>query len=223
MRKKTLLAFTLFFSCYAFAQEPFIIIQEDDGYPLKGPRRYLAVDQQNEINFQLGKRIAAGSLLIQNGKIDSLLLNPEDSYTYYLIPDAAGPVIVQAEVCTQGQKSFKTETSTFEAIVTPLVEVRLLKNEYAKHQRLRFGLFDKSTGKPLPKRYRAGGFFDVEVYDKKGTVVARAPMQSGTTIFLTPFPEPIPIEEGHFIRFSFPIRDFKTGILFSSAEVVHTF
>ncbi|GAB2528809.1 hypothetical protein [Rufibacter soli] len=218
-----MIALTLIISCYAFAQEPFVFIHKDDGYPLTGPRKYLAVGQQNEVSFQLGKRVAAGSLVIQNGKIDSVLLNPEDSFTYYLTPDAAGPVVVQAEVFTQGQKDSNTEISTFEAITLPLVEVRLLKNEYTKHQRLRFGLFDKSTGKPLPRRYHVGRFFDVKVYDEKGELVARAPMQSGTTIFLTPFPEPIPIVKGHFIRFSFPIRDFKTGILFSSDELVHTF
>ncbi|WP_210466739.1 hypothetical protein [Rufibacter roseolus] len=209
------------YSFFALGQKKPISISHDDGYPLQRPLRHLIAKQQNQIILKAGLRLV--DVVIRNGKFDSLQLNPEEEYSYYITPNSAGEVIVAIVYMykEQGQSLIATKTSAFLAIEPPPVHVKLLQNKLALNQTLSFVLLNKRTGKPLPNRYGIGRFFDVRVYDEQGKLVDTAPMQSSTVITLAPFPKPINFKTGYTLKFTFPIRDFKTGILFSSEEIVY--
>ncbi|WP_205501536.1 hypothetical protein [Rufibacter psychrotolerans] len=209
------------YSIVTVGQEQLITICQDDAYPLQKPLRHFIAKQKNEIKLKPGLRLL--DVIIRNGTFDSLQVSPVEDYRYYITPKTAGEVVIVTVYTFRenGKNVVSTKTSAFQAIEPPLVEAKLLQDNFAQKQTIEFALLDKRTGKHLSNRYRIGRYFDVEVYDELGKLVDRAPMQSVTVISLAPFPDPVNVKAGYTIKFTFPIRDFKTGILFSSKEVVY--
>lgn len=221
--KKPLIAliFLLFMGSVAWAQEQFVTVAKDDASPLKGPLLFMIAKQHNEVYFSANYSPTITTIKIENGKLDSLKHNPEEDYAYYIVPFSEGPVIVKNLVETEenGKQILKEVKSQFEAILLPDVEVRLLKNDFAKNKTLHYGLFNLKTGNKLSKRYHVGRYFDVKIFDDKRELVDIAPMQSSTCISFALYPELTKAEMGHTIKFTLSLRDSKTGILFHLAEV----